>query len=163
MKRLLWFLSILVVVLGSCSIPFSVETEPAVITLPVQTQAASIYDEESVAIPEQARRDAISYDRVRIYYQIHTDSIFTARVQIWISDPQTADGSLDETSEKVIDVEISGGDSVSGWTDSVALRAALNARNERFVVGGVAQSLIGGGTVKVTVHAEISGTVNPAR
>ena len=160
--RFLPIVALVVVVLAGCAVPFSYETETSTISLPVDPALAAPEREETVDIPDQATRDELIYDEVRIYYEVTTDSVFQVDVQVWVSDDQTTDDSYSASEDELIlDVTVSGGETVSGWSASEELVAALNAQNEVFVVGGTAKNTTGTGTVTITLHAEITGTVQP--
>ena len=69
----------------------------------------------------------------------------------------------DPVGEIILSVSLSGAETVSGWSASDELVAALNAQNDVFVVGGTAENMTGSGALTITLHAEITGTVQPAR
>lgn len=147
--------------LAACSVPFTVVTETSTVEIPISTQFGSGYQEDRVLLPAEARREGVRFTDVRFNYTATTDSGLEADVEIWISQDQTTDGTYNELSDdRIVDRRLSRGETVSGLAQSDALVRALNAGQQYVVVGGFAESLLGGGTVTITVFAEIAGSVD---
>ena len=148
---------------ASCAIPFTTETEPTTLVIPISSTFLTGYRENRVELPAEALRDGIRYDEVRFHYRATTESDLDADVEIWISDDQTTDNDYDtENDDMIVDIRLSSGETKSGWASSEALVRALNAQQQYIVIGGFARSLTGGRSVTITVYAEITGSVLPA-
>lgn len=167
MRRTLTYFALLLlaaVVLAGCAVPFSVDTQPVTVSVPIQSSLFSAEQEETVDIPDEATRDELVYDEVRIHYEVTTDTSSDTEARVWISDDQTTDDTYTDSEEELIlSVSVPGGETITGWKESQELVNALNAQHDVFVVGGTARNTLGTGTATITLYAEITGTVQPAR
>lgn len=162
-RRTRWALTLTagaVLALCGCAIPVRATTPEQTITLDVTPSALSVYGEQAVSIPEEARQPGLTYESVRLFYTVETNSMLEATIRIYVSDDEVPDGSSDGD-ELVIEETLSAGETITGSAESTRLRSALNAGNAAFVVGGSAESLTGTGTIDITVYAEIRATVSP--
>lgn len=146
-------------VLLSCSIPFTVETAKAEITL---SNTYGLTVEEAVGVPDDALRQEITYNRIVINYTAtaNTNFISDVDVNLYISDETTADNSKASDDEDILIKTLSPGETVSGTTESEKLKTILNARQETFILGGDVSGISppAGAEVTIEMYAVIEGS-----
>ena len=142
-----------------CGIPFTVNIpleDPIQVTL---TNSAGQTLEEAVPVPDEARREGVTYEDVLINYTITPNAALSTTVTIYISSDTEADNQRATGDETIVEVDLdSSGDEVSGSKASETLKTVLNGTQESFVLGASVSSLDPGVEIDVELSASVSGS-----
>jgi hypothetical protein len=118
---------------AGCGIPFDIETPTETIELP---NTGGTYFDKVVDLPEEARRDGVTFKTVSLNYVVRKESGFEARVQLYASPDQVTHILKPSNAELLMDEYLAIDEtSRSGTVETLTIRDALNTKQESFVIG----------------------------
>ncbi len=153
---LLVFVSVVALFAVGCSIPFDIETDTTTIELP---NTVGIYVEKEMEIPEDARREGLSFEEISLIYTVRADGTFSTEVTLYASKDQNADDIKSGAEEELLNVKLDPPKTEkSGVAVSQVMEDVLNARQAIFVIGAENLSTLPTSSIHLDIKLRLKGS-----